>query len=173
MKNTPCCDLITLGVPRRPANALNLEIGQPLDRCRLRTPAAWADVDPRGARWLLSGGSPLVLGLCTPNSCPKSRVQRTPAGGSGAGAVARAVDAGLVVHVEHPNFGGTLTAGRSQRADGTHVYELIAHGSVFSVGVVADLDGEFPTAIELGRALEFQVGSRRAYWAAMRRLEAA
>lgn len=64
-----CRHLIQLGVPSRPANALNVEVGQPLPRCRLRTPEHWGDADPRAARWLLSGGSPLVLGLCAPNGC--------------------------------------------------------------------------------------------------------
>jgi hypothetical protein len=68
-----CQKLIQLGVPRRPANALNVEVGQPLDRCRLKTPEHWGDADPEAARWLLSGGSPLVLGMCTPNNCPHER----------------------------------------------------------------------------------------------------
>ncbi len=61
----PCRDLIKLGVPARPANALNVEVGTPVPRCRLRTPAHWNGVDPRASRWLLSGGSALVLGHCT------------------------------------------------------------------------------------------------------------
>lgn len=169
MNRKNCDDLIQLGVPPRPANALNIEVGQPLDRCRLKTPAHWGLVDPRGARWLLSGGSPLVLGLCSAN-CPK-RVPRAPEGRSGAAAVAQAVLLGLVVHVEHPNFPITLTAGRSQRADGSHFFELIAHGA--TCGIVGDFEGEFPSALDLGRALEFQVGNRRAFWAAQRKLETA
>jgi len=51
---------------RRPVNGLNIEIGEPQGRCRLRTPPHWGDADPRAARWLWSGGSPLVLGLCWP-----------------------------------------------------------------------------------------------------------
>lgn len=164
-----CSELITLGVPRRPANALNIEVGQPLDRCRLKTPDHWGSTDPRASRWILSGGSALVLGICSAN-CPK-RVPCAPEGRSGAAAVAQAVSIGLVVHVEHPDFPITLTAGRSQRADGSHFFELIAHGS--TCNMVGDFEGEFENAIELGRALEFQVGNRRAFWAAQTKLEAA
>jgi hypothetical protein len=66
-----CCDRIALSVERRPGNALNIEIGTPATRCRLRTPEHWGDIDPRGARWLLSGGSPLVLGPCEAAKCPR------------------------------------------------------------------------------------------------------
>ena len=65
-----CKNLIAPELLRRRANALNVEVGQPVPRCRLKTPEHWGDADPRAARWLLSGGSPLVLGLCTPNGCP-------------------------------------------------------------------------------------------------------
>ena len=57
-------------VVRRPANALNIEVGAPSPRCRLKTPEEWGAADPRAARWLLSGGSPYVLGVCTPQACP-------------------------------------------------------------------------------------------------------
>lgn len=65
-----CPSRIALPIARRPANALNIEIGAPMARCRLRTPAEWGEVDPRGARWLGSGGSPLVLGTCCAARCP-------------------------------------------------------------------------------------------------------
>lgn len=64
-----CPHRMTLPIPRRPANALNIEIGAPHARCRLKTPKHWGDVDYRAVRWLMSGGSPLVLGHCTGN-CP-------------------------------------------------------------------------------------------------------
>jgi hypothetical protein len=162
-----CPDRMELGVPARPANALNVEIGQPLTRCRLKTPEHWGHTDPRGARWLLSGGSPLVLGLCSSN-CPR-QVPRAPLGRDGASAVAHAVLAGLVVHVEHPDFPLTLTAGRSSRADGSRYFEMIAHGATSHI--VGDLEDEFDSAIALGRALSYQVGNRRALWAARAALE--
>jgi hypothetical protein len=63
-----CPNLVKLEVERRPGNALNVEIGTPIPRCKLCPPPHW-----RGAsvtRWLLSGGSPLVLGACTRVFCP-------------------------------------------------------------------------------------------------------
>ncbi len=69
-----CCERLSPPLERRPANALNIEIGQPLERCRLQTPEHWNGVDPRGARWLLSGGSPFVLGVCSVRSCPKKQI---------------------------------------------------------------------------------------------------
>lgn len=98
-----------------------------------------------------------------------TRLPRAPLGRPGAAAVAKAVERGLVVHVEHPNFPCVLTAGISRRADGSTVYEMIAHGATSHV--VGDLDGEFDSALELGRALAFQVGNRRAFWAAQGKLE--
>lgn len=59
-----CSERVEMDVPRRPANALNVEVGTPLPRCRLKTPASWRGFDPRATRWLLSGGDPLVLGPC-------------------------------------------------------------------------------------------------------------
>lgn len=66
-----CGERLDVPLERRPANALNVEIGQPLPRCRLRTPPEWSGFDPRGARWLLSGGSPLILAPCSRSRCPK------------------------------------------------------------------------------------------------------
>jgi hypothetical protein len=66
-----CCDRVEMDVPRRPANALNVEVGTPAARCRQMTPEHWDDADPRGYRWLASGGSPLVLGHCARVTCPR------------------------------------------------------------------------------------------------------
>lgn len=57
-------------LPRRPANALNIEVGAPLPRCVLKTPEHWGDSAPSARRWLLSGGSPFVFGPCS-TDCPK------------------------------------------------------------------------------------------------------
>jgi hypothetical protein len=59
---------------RRPANALNVEIGTPMPRCTLKPPDNWARVSdkPMVLRWLNSGGSPLVLGNCS-KDCPKEK----------------------------------------------------------------------------------------------------
>ena len=59
-----CPDRIDLGVERRPANALNVEIGQPMPRCQQQSP------DGRGLAWLWSGGSPLAYGQCCRSACP-------------------------------------------------------------------------------------------------------
>lgn len=68
-----CGERVALPILRRPAPGLNVEIGKPLDRCRLRTPPEWGDFDPRGARWLGSGGDPLVLGVCSRARCPRMK----------------------------------------------------------------------------------------------------
>lgn len=65
-----CPQRIALPVPRRPGNALNVEIGSPVPRCRCRTPESWGGFDPRAVRWLNSGGSALVLGPCSAEACP-------------------------------------------------------------------------------------------------------
>lgn len=65
-----CDQRIELGVPPRRANALNLEVGQPMTRCRMRTPEHWGDADPGARRWIGSGGSLLVFGHCEPGACP-------------------------------------------------------------------------------------------------------
>lgn len=65
------CDArIQPALERRPGNALNVEIGLPSARCTLRTPDHWPESVGAG-RWLLSGGSPLVLGCCTRAGCPR------------------------------------------------------------------------------------------------------
>jgi hypothetical protein len=53
---------------RRPANALNIEIGAPADRCLMRPPGGWREGRSNMA-WLLSGGSVLSYGLCC-GECP-------------------------------------------------------------------------------------------------------
>ena len=55
---------------RRPGNALNVEIGQARERCLDKSPAEWAGRGVSGVRWLGSGGSPLVFGVCSP-ACPR------------------------------------------------------------------------------------------------------
>lgn len=68
-----CTDRVEVALARRPANALNVEIGKSLDRCRLQTPPEWGTADPRATRWLWSGGSPLILDPCACATCPKGR----------------------------------------------------------------------------------------------------
>jgi hypothetical protein len=63
---TGCPHRVVSETPRRPANALNVEVGTPSPRCALKVPKHWGDVS--SARWLFSGGSPLVLGVCS-RSC--------------------------------------------------------------------------------------------------------
>lgn len=76
---TACPHRVELGVERRPGNALNIEIGAPMRRCRLRTPEHWNGADHRAVRWLASGGSALVLGNCDLSNCPLS-TGKTPEG---------------------------------------------------------------------------------------------
>ncbi len=60
-----CPSRRAMGVERRPANALNIEIGQPLPRCMEQSP------DGRGLAWILSGGSALAYGTCCASACPR------------------------------------------------------------------------------------------------------
>ena len=60
-----CRSHIQPSLERRRANALNIEIGSPLPRCTRKSP------DGRGLAWLMSGGSPLSYGHCTPLACPR------------------------------------------------------------------------------------------------------
>jgi hypothetical protein len=55
---------------RRPANALNIEIGTPMERCLLKLPDGWTEKGLTASRWLLSGGDCLIFGICSSN-CPK------------------------------------------------------------------------------------------------------
>lgn len=67
------CGQLTSGpLLRRPVNGLNVEIGAPLPRCRLKLPEHWSGAGASSLRWLASGGSPLVFGLCTPGACPNA-----------------------------------------------------------------------------------------------------
>lgn len=74
MNSDTCPHRIGLEVIRRPANALNIEMGGfgGCDRCKLKPPEEWGPNAPSVMRWLLSGGSPMVLGRCTPNNCPST-----------------------------------------------------------------------------------------------------
>lgn len=64
-----CPHRMMLAVERRPGNALNVEVGTPAPRCKLKPPTDWPEDGPSVTRWLLSGGSALVLGPCS-RSCP-------------------------------------------------------------------------------------------------------
>ena len=64
-----CPDARTGPLLRRPGNALNVEIGAPMMRCLQRSP------DGRGLAWMMSGGSLLAYGLCTPGGCPRTAVR--------------------------------------------------------------------------------------------------
>lgn len=63
-----CPHRIELPTPRRRANALNIEVGTPAPRCGLKEPDHWPNKN-MALRWRLSGGSPLVFGLCS-EECP-------------------------------------------------------------------------------------------------------
>lgn len=71
-----CPNRIDIPMIRRPVNGLNVEPIQPIPRCRERTPENWGDADPRAARWLLSGGDPMVLGFCEFLNCPRMKLAR-------------------------------------------------------------------------------------------------
>ena len=65
-----CAAYVAMGVPARKANALNIEVGQAQARCRCLTPEEWGAMDRRGVRWLMSGGTSLIFGLCSRPTCP-------------------------------------------------------------------------------------------------------
>ena len=76
-----CKHLLVCDHTPRGVNALNIEVGTALDRCRLKPPSGWAETDPRMDisemvyRWLNSGGGPECFGHCTIGSmdyCKKS-----------------------------------------------------------------------------------------------------
>jgi hypothetical protein len=69
-----CRSRVEIPLIRRPANALNVEPIQPLDRCLNKSPSHW----PPGMalRWRASGGEAYVFGLCSPR-CPVLREQDT------------------------------------------------------------------------------------------------
>lgn len=63
-----CGARVEPAIERRPANALNVEIGAPMARCLNKRPEHW----PEGAsslRWVASGGELLVFGCCG-GTCP-------------------------------------------------------------------------------------------------------
>ena len=62
-----CGNRVDPGIERRPANALNIEIGSASPRCLFRSP------DGRGLAWLLSGGSVLAYGTCVQSCCERAR----------------------------------------------------------------------------------------------------
>jgi hypothetical protein len=63
-----CKSRIRIPLARRPGNALNVEIGQPADRCIQKRPHHWPN-SMTAIRWLASGGEALVFGCCCP-PCP-------------------------------------------------------------------------------------------------------
>jgi hypothetical protein len=69
--SSACPHRIEPTLERRPGNALNIEIGQPSARCRLRPPRHWGAA-VSVARWLLSGGDPMVLGYCSRAGCKQA-----------------------------------------------------------------------------------------------------
>jgi hypothetical protein len=64
-----CRYQIGMDVPRRPANALCIEVGTPATRCTMKPPENWKGTGVGAVRWLGSGGSPLVFGVCSAD-CP-------------------------------------------------------------------------------------------------------
>lgn len=64
------------GRPRGTTLCMEIAYGTPAARCRQKPPSSWAGCDPNGARWLLSGGSPLVFGECD-NNCPLLKLKET------------------------------------------------------------------------------------------------
>ena len=54
-------------------NALRIEIMTPELRCALKFPKHWSQAakDLGAMRWVLSGGTPLVFGVCDKN-CPQT-----------------------------------------------------------------------------------------------------
>lgn len=66
-----CGSRVEPGLERRPANALNVEIGQPHARCLNKRPDHWPE-GMSSLRWVASGGEALVFGLCG-GECPLER----------------------------------------------------------------------------------------------------
>ena len=64
-----CQSRVEIAPLRRPANALNIEIGTPMARCMNKRPSHWTE-KMTAIRWLASGGEALVLGVCSRN-CPR------------------------------------------------------------------------------------------------------
>lgn len=59
-----CPHRISIQEERRPANALCIEAFGGGDRCKLCVPDHWPK-NISAARWIMSGGSPLVFGYCS------------------------------------------------------------------------------------------------------------
>ena len=152
MNDCQFCKHIPL--PERKANALNVEVGSPLPRCMLKTPSHWP-AHMTGFRWIVSGGDAYVFGPCTPNgNCPKRAIPLVKA----------AVEAGLVVQAEHPDFGGTLTIGRLTNACGPGGFCTIHHGGSCDVGTSDS------SLLPVVRLFCFQLGERTAQQAACKAL---
>lgn len=68
-----CGSCKTPDLERRPANALNIEIGTPAARCLLQPPDGRGVTRDGGTLdWLRSGGSLLAYGRCSLEGCPKN-----------------------------------------------------------------------------------------------------
>lgn len=69
-----CPYLVEHGALPRQSNALRIEICTPAPRCILKLPGHWSEGAKRagGLRWIGSGGSVLVFGVCTPEQCPEA-----------------------------------------------------------------------------------------------------
>lgn len=63
-----CGSRVQPELERRPANALNVEIGQPQARCLNKRPKHWPE-SMSSLRWIASGGEALVFGCCG-GQCP-------------------------------------------------------------------------------------------------------
>ena len=64
-----CPYRLEIALERRPANALNIEISKPADRCIQKRPGHWPE-SCTALRWLGCGGSALVFGACQRAGCP-------------------------------------------------------------------------------------------------------
>lgn len=63
-----CASRVEIALERRPANALNIEIGTSPARCLNKRPEHWPST-ASGIRWIASGGSAMVFGICSAD-CP-------------------------------------------------------------------------------------------------------
>lgn len=68
------------------------------------------------------------------------------------GAILQAVEAGLSVAVQHPDFGGTISVGPYRWADGRHGW------TTFHTGGSIDVGDEFGHPSSAIRSFVFQVG---------------
>lgn len=71
-----CGSRVQPELERRPGNALNVEIGQPMARCLNKRPDHWPE-SMSALRWLASGGEALVFGCCG-GSCPMDTTTYAP-----------------------------------------------------------------------------------------------